>query len=653
MKKVLITGIKGYIAAQLTRYLREDRMCRQNYEVHNISVRDENWKKLNFTGYDTLIHTAALVHKKEPSVLEEDYYKVNVLLTKELALKAKMEGIQHFIYFSTLNIYGMESGQINAETVPKPKSLYGKSKYQAEQELQLLADEKFHILIARLPMVYGKGAKGNYRLLEKLVCILPVFPKIYNQKSMLHIERLCKKTKEMMDGRKSGICVIQDEKYICTSAMAADIARDHGKRIWISKIWNPMLYGLYYCPVKIIRRMARKAFGNLTYQEDIRKKALVVSTVSGFVPQFEMQNIDILKNMGFEIHYASNFRNPFYGKDNSRLNNTGILCHQIPFERSPYHIKNIMAYFDLKKLEKTEQFDLVHCHTPVGGAVTRLAYIRKNNQFVIYTAHGFHFYLGAPLKNWIFFYPVEKWLSKYTDMLITMNKEDYRRAKSSFFSKRIEYVPGVGIDLEKIDSVKINIRNKRKELKIPEHSFVIASVGELSKRKNHALVLHALEEIKNKNICYIICGHGKEETKLKKAADNKSLSEMVRFLGYRHDVIEILKAADGFVFPSRQEGLPVALMEAMACGLPVIASDIRGNKDLLEHGKGGFLIRSKSLKEMKDAIENLAGMEKEQRNRMGTYNKQVIRHFSKEKVYLRMSDLYRELQNKQETQADK
>lgn len=329
------------------------------------------------------------------------------------------------------------------------------------------------------------------------------------------------------------------------------------------------------------------------------KKALFVATVSGFVPQFELDKVYLLKEMGYEVHYASNFLQPHYGSDNQRLEGTEVICHQVDFVRSPFRLwENKRAYRQLKAVLHTEQFDLIHCHTPMGGVLGRLvaenSRKRKCDSFakVFYTAHGFHFYRGAPWRNWLFYYPVERWLAHYTDVLITINQEDYQRAKGFRLreSKRgfgvVEKVNGVGLDIENYQKIaeSVGIREeKRKELGISKEACVFISVGELTKRKNHQVIVKALALLKDRDaIYYLICGEGKEKRKLKKFVQRNQLAKQVRFLGYRTDITELLAASDCFLFPSKQEGLPVALMEAKAMGLTCICSDIRGNRELVE-----------------------------------------------------------------------
>lgn len=313
------------------------------------------------------------------------------------------------------------------------------------------------------------------------------------------------------------------------------------------------------------------------------KKVLLVTTVSGFIPQFEMNNVKILQNMGAEIHYAANYDMPSYGTDNHRLDGTEIIRHQVDFERSPFNKKNLKAYRQLKRLMEQEHFDLVHCHTPMGAVLARIVAHQTRTSPVIYTAHGFHFYKGAPLKNWLFFYPVEKYLSKYTDEQICINREDYQLAINKFHARNVDYVPGVGIDLKNVIHLsKGEKEKKRQEFGVGPEKIVILSVGELIKRKNHETILKSLAKLKNTDIVYLICGHGELQNYLIDLAKQLGLQDQVQFLGYRSDIYEIYAMADLFVFPSYQEGLPRAMMEAMASGLPVVCSDIRGNSDLMK-----------------------------------------------------------------------
>lgn len=387
------------------------------------------------------------------------------------------------------------------------------------------------------------------------------------------------------------------------------------------------------------------------------KKALLVTTVSGFVPQFEMENVKLLQKMGYEVHYAANYRTPSYGCDNHRLDHTGIIRRHFDFSRNPFSLKNLYVLSQLIGLMKKEKFDLIHCHTPMGGALTRLAAHVANSGPVIYTAHGFHFYAGAPLKNWILYYPVERWLSNYTDEQICINQEDYRLAQK-FHARYIDYIPGVGIDLNKITkNTPCDVSAQKMKLGLPQNKKILLSTGELIKRKNHETVIKAIAKIKDSSFIYVICGQGALEERLKNLVKKLKLEETVFFLGYRSDVLEIYGLADLFLFPSYQEGLPMAMMEAMACGLPVLCSDIRGNRELMGEAiytgtytgwktclGGGMVKRADDIDSYADAIRRLLG-EQADLLKYGNRNQQAVKMFSNLHVTEKMKKVYKRIEN--------
>lgn len=369
------------------------------------------------------------------------------------------------------------------------------------------------------------------------------------------------------------------------------------------------------------------------------KKALLITTVSGFVPQFEMNNVKILKKKGYEIHYASNFKTPFYGDDNSKLEGTGIVCHQIDFARSPIKILNLIkAYKQLNLLKKTIKFDLIHCHTPLGGVLGRVVFSNIKNTKILYTAHGFHFYKGAPLINWLMYYPVEKLLSKITDTTITINKEDYKRAKH-FSAGDVQYVPGVGIDVSKMQNKEINVDLKRESLGIPKEAIIVLSVGEINRNKNHKVIIKAIAELQNKNIYYLICGKGKLMTELSRMIQKYGVEDNIKLLNYRNDIDEIYKISDIYAFPSYREGLSLSLMEAMANGLPCVVSNIRGNKDLITQGKGGYLINPENVDGFKIALSELIENQ-ELRIKMSKENLNKIVDFDLSQIANKMENIY-------------
>lgn len=329
------------------------------------------------------------------------------------------------------------------------------------------------------------------------------------------------------------------------------------------------------------------------------KKALFVATVGRFLG-FERNDIKTLQSLGYEVHIATNLRLSEF--DNFQAD--GIIRHQIDFARIPWSKTNLSAYKQLKKLFKEIHFDIVHCHTPMGGVLGRLAAkkYRKSGTKVIYTAHGFHFCKNAPKKNWLMFYPVEWLLAHWTDVLITINEEDYALAKKHMHAKHVTYIPGVGVDLKKF-SPKLytdeEILNLRNELGLNDGKKMILSVGELSTRKNHESVIRALAKVNDPKIKYFICGTGELREYLEELIEGLGLSENVKLLGYRTDISKLCCCADLFVFPSLQEGLPVALMEAIASKTPVICSNIRGNTDLVS---GNALFEPKNVNQIAEKI---------------------------------------------------
>lgn len=322
------------------------------------------------------------------------------------------------------------------------------------------------------------------------------------------------------------------------------------------------------------------------------KKILIITTIGGFLSQFEMNDIKLLQERGFEVHYASNFDNPVYEWNRQALEELGIIFHPIPIQKSPMNIKqNLNALRELCKILRSQNIDAIHCHNPMGGVLGRLAALGcgKRKRYVIYTAHGFHFYKGAAFANWLFFFPVEYLLAKATDCLITINREDYLRAGKfrTLRGKAVLQIPGVGVDIRRFADAEGTKAAIREELGVPDKVFYLLSVGELNHNKNHEVVIRAIAGIQDSQIYYGICGRGYHEAYLKNLAKELGVENRVLFWGFRKDIPRMLKAADCFVFPSLREGLGIAAIEAMAAGLPMITSDCRGTREYMEEGVTG------------------------------------------------------------------
>ena len=324
------------------------------------------------------------------------------------------------------------------------------------------------------------------------------------------------------------------------------------------------------------------------------KKILIITTIGGFLPQFEMNDVKILAELGYEIHYASDFDNPVYELDVCRLEEMGIKLHPIYIRKSPLQVrKNMRALREIISIMRREGISVVHCHNPVGGVLGRMAALACGPQkpYVIYTAHGFHFYTGAPLLNWLLFFPVELLLARRTDCIITINKEDDIRARRFLNSrqKKLFRIPGVGVSTARFApdaGLRIRVREK---LGIKEDIFYILSVGELNHNKNHEVIIRAVALLKDPGIYYGICGKGDRRSYLEKLAEESGVGHQVKFYGFRKDIPEMLQGADCFVFPSKREGLGIAALEAMAAGLPLITSDCRGTREYMEDGRTGYV----------------------------------------------------------------
>lgn len=290
---------------------------------------------------------------------------------------------------------------------------------------------------------------------------------------------------------------------------------------------------------------------------------------------------------GYEVYYGVNRKDP-----------RDIPCDMpvTPFEAHTYRSitafgDNKIAYENLCRVIDEGNVEVIHCNTPVGGLVGRLAGRKKKVKTVIYTAHGFHFYKGAPLLNRTLFKWAEMWMAHHTDAIITMNREDYEAASRLRLRKggKVYFVHGVGINLCDYEGLEARREEKRAELSLREDSLMLISMGDLVARKNYTTAIEAIAKAKDKRLQYFICGKGPEQESLMALAKELGVSEQVHFLGFRSDVKELLAAADLFLFTSKQEGLPRSMMEAMASGLPCVASAIRGNVDLIEDGVGGYL----------------------------------------------------------------
>lgn len=373
-----------------------------------------------------------------------------------------------------------------------------------------------------------------------------------------------------------------------------------------------------------------------------KKKILFVATVVRLhINMFHKPFIKWFHDEGWQVDVAAN-------NDYENPNECTIpFCDNfycLPFERSPIKKGNLYAYLQLKKIINEGEYDIIHCHTPMGGVVARLAAIqaRKKGTKVIYTAHGFHFFKGASLVNWLVYYPVERVLSYYTDLLLTMNQEDYDNAQK-FAANRTIKINGVGLDIDKFKACdEIRKEKVRKKLGLEDNDVFAISVAQLIPRKNHIVLIKAIAKLHNSKFHLFIVGDGVQERELKREAVKLGIRSQIHFMGFRKDVNELVSASDLFLFASLQEGLPVAVMEAMACGKPIIASRIRGNIDLIDEGKGGVLVEPRDVEGFTNAINYCLEKRKDWKL-MANYNVSKIKHYSVDCIVEQMSKIYRSL----------
>ncbi len=375
------------------------------------------------------------------------------------------------------------------------------------------------------------------------------------------------------------------------------------------------------------------------------KKFLIVAHYSRFLVQFEMNNVKILQDMGYEVHYATNYKQEdMYADAPQRIQNAGVILHQVDFVRSPYNISaNIKAYKQLKNLMNTEKFVGVHCHTPMAGVLARLAANATGTKPVLYTAHGFHFYKGCPIQNKLIYETAERFFARYTDALITINEEDYQAAQTFRLRGKAYKIPGVGVDVEKIRSMQVDRAAKRKELGIPEDAFVMISVGELNDNKNHITTINAFIQANIPNSYYIICGEGELKSNLQKVIDENEMHSRILLLGFRTDIAELLKSSDLFLFPSKREGMPVALMEAMAAGLPCICGSVRGNKDLIKNNKNGYITEKNTADEYSCIIKMIKKQPTMMQSISAEAKQTILQGYSRVAVSEKMGNIYRNL----------
>lgn len=369
-------------------------------------------------------------------------------------------------------------------------------------------------------------------------------------------------------------------------------------------------------------------------------KILLTATVQSHIAQFHKPVIRMLQEMGHQVEVAA--RNNLHEKKNLTLTEPDQI-HEVNFCRSPFSLQVFPAYRQLKKVIESGKYDIVHCNTPVAGILTRLACrkLRKQGRVkVLYEAHGLHFFKGGPKSGWLIWYPVEKLFSRLADMMVLINQMDYQLVKEKFHAKAVRRIPGIGVNLSQFQD--IGHGEVRQELSLEAGTPVILSVGELNENKNHKTVITALSMLENRQAHYCIAGNGPLLQTLTEHAKSLGVADRVHFLGYRRDVPALMHQADVFVLPSRREGLGMAAIEAMSCGLPLVSSNRHGINDYSIEGVTGFKHDPEDSRGFAASIDKLLSDEA-LRKQLGENCKKKAQEFTLEESLAQMKDIYLEI----------
>jgi glycosyltransferase EpsD len=371
------------------------------------------------------------------------------------------------------------------------------------------------------------------------------------------------------------------------------------------------------------------------------KKVLFVATINQHIIRFHLPYLKWFQENGYETHVAAN------GDETIPFCN---VKHNVPIVRSPFSIKNFLAYKILKRIIDENNFDLVHCHTPMGSVLTRISCVdsRKKGTKVLYTAHGFYFFKGAPFLSWLLYYPVEKFLATFTDAIITINQEDYQLLhEKKFKTPQKYYIDGIGVNEKRFLPITVFEKSTiRNELGYNEEHFILVYVAEFINRKNHRFIIDATQQLSKEipQIKILFAGRGRILEKIKQYAVLKGVTSIIDFLGFRTDIEKIVAISDIGISTSLSEGLPINLIEEMFIGLPIIASDVRGHREMIKHGLNGFLYKHNNQSDFVKFI-SLLYQDKDLRERLGQQSKEIAKRFTIDKAVTSMTDIYLNILN--------
>lgn len=355
-------------------------------------------------------------------------------------------------------------------------------------------------------------------------------------------------------------------------------------------------------------------------------KRILVTSTDLMMVQFLLPHIRNLAKNGYAVEIACSEVGGRMKEICEKIGDCVQKVHVVNLHRSPINPGNFKGFREMKQIVEQGHYNTIWTNEPVMGVVTRLAAkkVRKCGTKVLYMVHGFHFYDGAPKLNWMIYYPIEKMMASKADVICTVNREDYKRAKD-FNVKDVKYIHGIGINTARLTAGEIQ-KDIRDELGLNADAFLVLSVGELNENKNQKVIIEAISLLKDKKIHYILCGKGNQLEQLKTLVEERKLNRNVHFLGYRTDVVDICSQADVYVMPSKREGLPVASLEAMYCGLPLVTSNIRGLSDVMKNGVSGYMCNPEDVNGFAKGIKKLKE-NPEMRKKMGEYNRETVKPY--------------------------
>lgn len=384
--------------------------------------------------------------------------------------------------------------------------------------------------------------------------------------------------------------------------------------------------------------------GKMRRGHSVPRKAAYVATVYAHLAAFHLPFMEDLRREGCEVHaYAA--------QDHRRgkVRSAGFECRDVSFSRRPLSWGNIRAFFQMVRQLRKEKYDLIHVHTPNASLITRLAAFVAGGRGVVYTAHGFHFHTGASRPAWLLYYPLEYVMSRFTDLLITINSEDYKRAGSFPVRGQLVYVPGVGVDLGELrlpSSTGTGSASEavKRELGISGDPLLILCVAELNRNKNQQQLIHSVHKLMQSGVpvALLLAGVGNEEAQYRQLCGQLGLEDQVKFLGFRQDIPELMHAADVVALVSRREGLPKVLLEGLAAGKPLLVTDVRGSRDLVVHGDNGYVVPLGHVDATVSALLQLHE-DVERRERMGRRSLQLALRYDLKRVRSMMRELYRDV----------